>query len=172
VAIVNGNPNLRISTDRLERQFRKLCRAPKTGGNEEDVSKSKGEKPFGFMYNLFFWAVVLGANDNKLSPIEDSTDSPFRWVQIPEEMRRKLEAIALYFIIYDKDPDKELKKAENFLSESDEEITEKVRVVLEQLANRGLELIDMEVETERPDAYSTVENLIETINSNKIKVVE
>ena len=165
MALVTGNTNIRISKDRLERQFRKMCRAPKTGGaeDEEDI-KSKAEKPFGFMYNLFFWAVVLGANDNKMSPIEGSTDSPFRWVMIPDEMKRKLEAIALYFIIFDEDKEKELKNAENFLSETDEEITERVRVVLEQLANRGLELIDMEAETERPDAYSTVENLIDTIN--------
>ncbi len=116
------------------------------------------------MYNLFFWAVAKGALDGKLLPIEGKTDVPFRWVQIPTDQQRKLEAIAFYRAVYDDDPDKEKINAESFLVQPASEISEQLRIIMEQLANRGLQLMELEVETENPDAYRTVTNLVETIN--------
>lgn len=170
--LITKNPGLRIEIDRLNHQFRKLCKTPKSTHGEDDqgglqvASDSDLDRPFGFMYNLFQWAVIKGANDGKASVLSGQTDVSFRWGQIPAVVQHRLLAIALAHLIRDEIDSNEQEKAEDLLGLSEEELSEKLRETLEQLANRGLELMEMEIATESPDAYGTVENLIDTIREH------
>lgn len=167
--LITTNPGIRVEVDRLNRQFRKLCKTPKSGTGQDDeeldetAESSDGERPFGFMYNLFQWAVILGANDGQQVDLDGQTEVPFRWSQVPDGVRHRLLAIALVHLLRDKDAHEEQQKAEKLLSLNSEELSEVLRTTLEELANRGLQLMDIEVTTESPDAYRTVENLVDTI---------
>lgn len=170
--LITTNPGIRVEVDRLNRQFRKLCKTPKVSddkGDEEpeDLGQNlDGERPFGFMYNLFQWAVILGANEGQQAELEGQADIPFRWLQVPDVVRHRLLAIALVHLLKHEDAEKEQQQAEKLLSLESEELSEVLRTTLEQLANRGLQLMDIEVTTESPDAYRTVENLIDTVESH------
>ena len=170
--LITTNPGMRISEERLERQFRSLCRTPKSNDDDpldgKKTSNRQAEKPFGFMYNLFFWAVMKGTNDGAMRLIGGKTEVPFRWLQIPSRQQTILQSVALYRIISHPEPEKERSNAEAFLSQSEEEISEQLREVLEQLAESGLQLMDEEVELDSPDAYRTVPNLVETIEEGYI----
>ena len=170
--LIVTNPGIRIEADRLNRQFRRLCKTPRsdndqdTEDQEESSQRSDSERPFGFMYNLFQWAVILGARDGQLAELDGQTDIPFRWTQVPDGVRHRLLAIALVHLLQNDDRDKEQHEAEKLLSLPSEELSEILRSTLEQLANRGLQLMDIEVTTASPDAYRTVENLVDTIQAH------
>jgi hypothetical protein len=170
MSLILSNTGIRVTESRRDQQFRALCRTPSgdTGNSdtqdELDTAGRPMEKPFGFMYNLFFWAVYLGAQDGTPEPVS-SPVVPFRWNQIPSQVQNRLEALALGSLLKTDSEDETKKRAKELLSKSEEEMSEVLRVRLEELAERGLHLMENEVEFERPDAYATVENIVETILS-------
>lgn len=167
--LITTNPGMRVEAERLNRQFRSLCKTPKAGLDHADDESQRfnqpmdENRPFGFMYNLFQWAVILGARDGRPAELSGQTDVPFRWGQIPDAVRHRLLSIALLHLLRNTDSTKEKDEAERLLSMDSDELSELLRTTMEQLANRGLQLIDVEVTTESPDAYLTIENLIDTI---------
>lgn len=169
--LITTNPGIRVSEERRDRQFRSLCRAPKAGADDGSIEETDGsresgqreEKPFGSMYNLFFWAVHLGATDGSSQPVGSPSVVPFRWNQIPAHVQNRLEALALRSLLQAPQAEKTEAEAQALLARTPEELSETLRVRLEELAERGLQLMEEEVELERPDAYTTVDNLVETI---------